>query len=147
MSNLRVSSTRASWPRSSAALTSARVLYNSGCRDRITIRMAGSGGKTNHKGTKDTKKTNPGFVKNSRLLFFVSFVPLWLLLTFQNVLPRGVDDELGGQGGAAEEHRDEHPRAVGDGRPDRLGHRPEPDRDLDHRPPLRLAARRPDRGE
>src|SRR5581483_790617 len=41
MSNRSVSSTRASWPRARAASASTRVLYSSGCRDRMTMRMAG----------------------------------------------------------------------------------------------------------
>src|SRR5438874_224192 len=95
-SNWSVSSTRTSWPRFAPAATSARVLYNSGCRDRMTTRMAGP---------------------------LPVGLPLRLL---QQVLPAHVHEEIAGQRLPAEDHREPHLAAVGDCQADGLRPRAEP---------------------
>src|SRR5581483_10213422 len=107
MSNLRVSRTRTSCPRSSAARTSARVLYSSGCRDRITIRMGESRKRraTDEHGWNTDRNRIHAPIRVSSVFIRGPLV--------QHELPGRVHDELGGQGEPAEEHRDEHPGAVG----------------------------------
>src|SRR5947209_2427948 len=109
-SNWSVSRTRTSWPRFSPSFRSARVLYSSGCRDRMTTRMAGP---------------------------LLVGLPLQLL---QQVLPAYVHKEISRQRLPAEDDRKAHLAAVGDRQADDPGQRAEPDPSLDQRPPFALAA-------